>query len=164
MDDLAGTRWFCVNGGKCLDGLTNLTAKCDCPQGFAGLHCEYLESEYEQCNLQCSNGGTCKKGAKDLSEFTDYGVEVDTFLGGSNIDGEHCVCPEGFTGVQCETTDVKPCGDGVCFNGGLCIETIKSDGTLRDYHCECNEFDTNVAGQFCEHIDVRFCPAPVDFD
>ncbi len=140
---------------------SDLAKKCHCDPGFVGLHCEYDESQFEKCNLQCENGGVCNKGAKDVSEFIDFGVDVDAFLGGSNINGEHCVCPEGFTGVKCEIENVKHCGSGVCFNGGLCVETISPNGSVKDYHCECNEFaNTRFAGEFCEHPEVRFCPAP----
>lgn len=121
------------------------------------------------CNLECYNGGTCKKGAKDLSAFIDFGLDIDYFLGGSNEEGEHCVCTEGFFGLNCELEEEKDeinyCGDGVCFNGGLCVEKQGLNGETLDYHCECNGFEKeSVAGEFCEHTDVTWCPAPEGHD
>ncbi len=100
-------------------------------------------------------------------------MDIDAFLGGTNLDGEHCACPDGFTGLQCNVTDVVHCGGGVCFNGGICVEQIREDGTFVDFVCQCdtfNNFDTTtgtttaVGGKFCEHRDVAFCPAPPGHD
>lgn len=166
--NLAGSRWFCVNDGVCVNGVTDLSKKCNCPEGTFGLHCEYDDFASGSCDLKCFNGGECKKGAKDLSEFIDYGLDIDEFLQGSNIAGEHCVCPNGFSGVQCNLeeskNDFRHCGSGVCFNGGLCVKRVSEVGSLVDYHCECNEFETNVAGEFCEHDEVTFCPFPEGHD
>jgi len=157
--DVVGSKWFCANNGQCTDYDT-----CDCPLGFTGPHCEYSEYDYEDCLLTCYNGGTCKKGAKDLSVFTHHGMDIDAFLGGSNLEGEHCVCPDGFTGLQCNITDVAHCGGGVCFNNGICIEQVRENGTFVDFVCECDRFNSMLGGAFCEHRDVVFCPAAVDHD
>lgn len=162
--DVVGSRWFCANGGECLDYATDASIKCDCPYGLTGPHCEYSEYDYEECLLQCYNGGICKKGAKDLTKFVDSGMDIDAFLGGTNLEGEHCACPDGFTGIQCNITNVMHCGDGVCFNGGFCVERIKEDGTIMDKFCECDNFNSMMGGEFCEHRDVTFCPAPVGHD
>jgi hypothetical protein len=144
---------------------SDFSKKCDCPLGFYGLHCEYEGSV--MCDLKCLNGGECQSGAKDLSQYIEYGIDIDHFLGGSNINGEHCVCPNGFTGVLCEKeegTHYRECGGGVCFNGGVCAERVNAYGSPKDFHCECSEFDTNVAGEFCEHENVEFCPSPDGHD
>ena len=99
-------------------------------------------------------------------------MDINEIFGGSNINGEHCVCPEGYSGVNCQLEAQKDnfihCGNGLCFNGGLCVERVHEDGTVKDYYCACNELgfrsDTNVAGQFCEHKDVEFCPFPENHD
>lgn len=163
--DITGTSWFCTNGGECLTGETDLSKKCDCPAGYYGLHCEF--DEIHSCDLQCLNNGECKKGAKDFSQYIDYGLDIDHFLGGTNKNGEHCVCPNGYTGLYCEKVEginYRECGKGVCFNGGICVERVNSMGKPKNYHCECSSFDTNVAGQFCEHANVEFCPAPDGHD
>ena len=99
-----------------------------------------------------------------MSTYTDYGMDIDHFLGGSNQNGMHCICPEGYTGIQCEIEDFNYCGSGVCFNGGVCVERVGVYGETKDYHCECDEFKTMTAGAFCEHRDVEFCPAPEGHD
>jgi hypothetical protein len=155
---------FCSHR-KFIGYYSNLGEKCLCETGFAGLHCEYLASEWEQCSLNCSGVGECKKGAKDLSLYIDYGLDVDEFLGGTNINGEHCICPEGYTGLNCEMKEslkqFKHCGSGVCFNDAVCVEVIDMSGQTKDFHCECNELD---AGKFCEHDGVEFCPFPENHD
>ncbi len=144
----------------------DITKKCQCLTGFSGNRCE--TDDEESCDLNCFNGGYCKKGAKDYSALFNLGLDIDHYLGGSNVGGEHCVCPEGFYGVRCqleeEEDNIDYCGGGVCFNGGLCVEKQNSWGETVDYHCECNGFEADIAGEFCEHTDVTWCPAPEGHD
>jgi hypothetical protein len=72
-----------------------------------------------------------------LAGCSDPCDEVNCLNGGTCADGT-CVCPEGFTGVSCETAVViDPCADVNCLNGGTC-----NDGT-----CACPE---GFTGTFCE--------------
>lgn len=149
---------------------SDLNKKCDCQNGYTGLHCEFLQSEYDQeeCHLDCNGRGECKKGAKDLSLYIEYGLDIDEFLGGSNVKGDHCICKEGYTGVNCELEEKKDnfkrCGRGFCFNGGICIEREDSTNEIKDFYCDCNWADTETAGEFCEHPNVEFCPFPDGHD
>jgi len=139
----------------------NLAKKCACPVGTFGLHCEF--SQYEECSLQCFNGGKCKIGLKDFTHMKEYGLDIEHYLGGRDEYGEHCVCPEGFSGAKCEVDDVVICGQGICFNGASCVQTVSLDGTeVYNEYCRCKHDDAGVqfAGKFCEHESTTKCPAP----
>lgn len=164
ISDLIGGVWFCSNGGNCVDGELNLAEKCDCPEETFGLHCEFKEDV--PCNLKCSNNGVCKVGLKDFSQMSEYGLDIESYLGGQDHYGEHCVCPEGFTGVTCEVEESVQCGKGVCFNGAECVQTVSLDGsTIFNEFCRCpQDHDQSYAGKFCEHESTVFCPTPDGHD
>jgi len=166
VSDLTGGVWFCTRGGNCKNGEKNLAKKCDCPEGTFGLHCEY---EVDQtCNLECENDGVCKVGLKDFTKMDEYGLDIESFLGGMDSYGEHCVCPEGYTGLTCDKEEAVQCGQGVCFNGAECVQTTSLDGSIiYSEFCRCPT-DPNTgmafASKFCEHKATVFCEAPVGHD
>jgi len=152
---------FCVNGGTCReDG----SVGCQCKNGWTGPKCEHRSSEgavTHTCNLKCENGGVCTKGKKDLSwlDKVQDGQHIKSLASNSNV-FEHCKCPDGFTGLNCENK-VETCGAGdnahVCFFGGKC--TINMDGTTG---CDCSFASGNTKfdkyeGLFCEHKVSTFC-------
>lgn len=167
MDDIIDTdyhdvnngMWFCTNGGECLKLEEDLETKCDCPYGFYGLHCELEVNKI--CTLPCDNEGVCKFGIKDLSDFTDSRLDVAEFFGTANYHGMHCVCPAGFTGIQCEHT-VENCGDGLCFHGATCVEHVHDDDNEPTYSCDCDSvlLEDPTAGLYCEHSATTYCPTP----
>lgn len=178
--DLTGGRWFCSNGGVCVDNEDNLANKCDCPAGYFGMHCEYkeeaAEKEVPKCDLECKNGGGCETGAKSwekvepFKKLMEEGFNITEILG-SNIRGQHCVCPKGFTGLQCEKDSedferYSKCGDGVCFNDATCVEETSIDGKkVYDYHCSCKTSKVgSFAGEYCQHESTTYCPAPKGHD
>jgi len=155
--------WFCTNGGECLKDETDLTKKCDCKEGNFGLHCE-LESD-EECNLNCANNGVCKFGIKDFSDFSGSKLDIDNFFGGGNQRGMHCVCPAGFTGIQCEQ-ETQICGDGVCFHGATCVAHYEDDDADPSFSCDCDIHtqENPFAGIYCEHESTTYCPAQLGQD
>lgn len=162
--DITGGKWFCTRGGTCINGEKDLSKKCDCPAGTFGLHCEFTEEQ--SCSLKCSNGGHCKVGMKDFSKMEEYGLNIAEYLGGQELYGEHCVCPQGFSGVKCETENVQRCGDGICFNGAECVQTVSLDGKqVYDEFCRCQADENGgFAGKYCEHASTTSCPAPYGHD
>ncbi len=134
---------------------------CDCPDGFHGPICEFNDSEdnkgYEECTLECLNGGECRKGAKDVSFLDKFnlGPVTSNLNMTHNEDFEHCVCPDGFVGHTCEI-EVDTCGENehICLYGSKCVE----DG--EGHKCDCEGAYTElvkVAGNSCQHKSTEFC-------
>ena len=157
-------RQFCVNGGQCPE---ESHLACICPEGFSGPRCAFQisvdERDYNQCDLQCQNGGTCQKGTNqtEKNEFLTKIVDSDfsAMLSKSpDLMGfEHCVCPQGYFGIQCEY-QMEQCGNGehACFHGSTCIS---NDGEFR---CDCASSKIKTAGLFCEYIASSECEQWVD--
>jgi hypothetical protein len=122
------------------------------------------EAFYEECSLSCLNGGKCRKGAKnDLSlnggEQQGGGPSQSVF----NQDFEHCVCPEGFTGLSCEYK-YEECGNGdhYCLHGSRCVP---NDKNVDGWSCDCQSATSSssssegslFAGDHCQHHATTVC-------
>jgi hypothetical protein len=116
---------------------------------------------YENCTLNCYNGGDCRKGAKDMSAILGVGPElshlVDVSSHSENF--EHCVCPTGFTGLKCEH-EYTECGNGehMCLHGSKCTPPKDEQHPL--WTCDCEEAfreDHKYAGEFCQHHHTTTC-------
>lgn len=137
--------------------------ECQCPSDRSGTHCEYLaEEEVPTCSLDCVRG-TCAKGFKSYDYLVNTGpfpAQLGTDLISSN--GEHCVCPNGFTGLRCEIA-VERCGASkYCYNGSTCVYDNKGNPT-----CDCNSAnsdDKSYAGLSCEHEGTAYCEPGEDQD
>lgn len=132
-----------------------------CNEGFVGPVCEFvsLDREPPKCNLQCFNHGICRKGAKNLAVLRKFGISNRRHLQAFNEDFEHCVCPAGYAGLQCEyQIDVCPGADHICLNGGRCGPFM--DGDRLQFICDCARARTardRFAGLYCEMISTQFC-------
>lgn len=167
---------FCANGGTC-KGESYVHSKCiraansryiiifrhlgcNCPAGFVGPVCEFPDRGQEpvECNLQCHNHGICRKGAKDVSALQKYGLDTDMTKSFSEH-FEHCVCPAGYVGLQCEyQMDLCPGGLHACLNGGECMSSV--DRSSINYYCNCVDAEaplSRFAGEFCEMESTQFC-------
>ena len=81
------------------DGICDL----DCPASI-GSKCNFGESP----NMIVSNSTTTTTSSPSTNN--------------KSINGMHCICPESYTGIQCEFT-YESCNDKnqhVCYNGGKC--------------------------------------------
>ena len=183
LDSLAGAD-FCVNNGVCPSGEGD--EGCKCPSGYKGYRCdESIYAHYDnedniapdlddddfdddddddtiyECKLQCQNGGTCAKGAKDLSHFHDQIGHVSHL--NKTYDHEyfeHCICKEGWFGLECEHK-AELCGQNehLCLHGSTCV---KEDG---NHSCDCStateqigDTDHSVfAGDSCQHPATDIC-------
>jgi hypothetical protein len=166
----------CENNGECVVGFTsyddaisaitgqNSVAKqdmrCTCPTGFTGEKCEVKEGL--SCNLECSNNGRCRTGIKDFgtAKGSNWGLE---FLNKTHINYEHCVCPDGYTGLQCEY-EVETCANGEhnCLKGGTCVKVTDEGGKVK-HACDCKSASNSThkfAGLFCEHSSTSLCMLP----
>ncbi|XP_028828786.1 protein crumbs homolog 2a isoform X2 [Denticeps clupeoides] len=93
----------CQHGGVCLDRF-NLFS-CDCASGWEGSHCDV---DINECVLHPCAHGRCTNQAG----------------------GFQCTCLPGYGGSTCEE-DLNECLDGVCENGGTCVDGINR------YTCVC---------------------------
>ena len=162
-DDLNG-RQFCTNGGKCPK---ESHLPCICPEGFSGPRCAFQigvdGKDYAQCDLPCQNGGTCQKGMKNSKreEFVKTMIDADLVDKLSQspdlMSVEHCVCPPGYFGMNCEY-QVQQCNSGehLCFHGSTCVR----DGD--DFSCDCFSSKKKTAGLFCEYVASDECEQWVD--
>jgi len=137
---------------------------CNCKDGYVGPICEFedLGQDPPTCSLSCENHGICRKGAKDVSILEQYGIHNRNLQKAFAGDFEHCVCPRGFVGLQCEfQLDICPGGAHACLNGGDCV-TIPNGNNAKDinYGCDCSKAETQktrFAGLSCEMESTEFC-------
>lgn len=98
---LAGSGDFCdslecLNGGTCLSGQDELPFYCLCPEGFTGPLCN--ETEKGPCFPNpCRHGAECQT----LSEEDHRGDVFTQYV---------CECPQGYSGVHCESRCAVPLG------------------------------------------------------
>ncbi|GKY97470.1 hypothetical protein MPSEU_000705400 [Mayamaea pseudoterrestris] len=152
---------FCTNGGTCKGGSE---LGCDCPDGFIGPVCEFKSEQraYSECKLECFNGGICRKGAKDISYLEKFGFHRHLAVERFNEDFEHCVCPNGLVGLQCEyQMDVCPGREVVCMHGGVCqITTDTTKDGFTAMSCDCSTAEKEYfryTGEYCEVKSTEFC-------
>ena len=116
--------------------------------------------EEQKCELQCENGGHCRKGTKDNQLIQQYGAELSRFNMSHTALWEHCVCPEGYFGIQCEhKLEICPGGDHVCLHGARCVPTEEASGGT-GHKCDCDHgFDAfkRYAGKFCQYSSTDIC-------
>ena len=70
----------------------------------------------------------------------------------TNVDFEHCVCPDGYFGIRCEY-EVEECGNSghVCLHGSTC------NAEPGNTKCNCDDADELAAGLYCEFTATDEC-------
>jgi hypothetical protein len=124
---------------------------------------EDTASSVTSCNLKCKNGGTCAFGEADFSSHpqADLGGSSTDFANQTSIDGMHCKCPSGYTGVTCDV----PYGtcDGTahpCYNNGKCVPGAADQYGNEQLFCNCADAVVNGiphVGKYCEHAANEYC-------
>ncbi|KAG7360370.1 EGF-like domain containing protein [Nitzschia inconspicua] len=147
---------FCTNNGECKQAAH---LGCECPEGKHGPSCEFNNAADASCSLLCQNGGTCRKGSKDISLINSLGKDLNHYNISRSQFFEHCVCPDGYFGLQCEhKLEICPGGDHVCLHGSKCV--AQNEGENTSHKCDCDEgFDAveRYAGKFCQYASTDIC-------
>jgi hypothetical protein len=89
-----------------------------------------------------------------LEDF-DFGPITNMLNISFNENFEHCVCPNGYAGLECEVK-AEVCGKGehVCLHGSKCIE----DGD--EHGCDCENAFTpfeRYEGRYCQFKSSEIC-------
>ena len=140
---------FCINGGTCRGNANNFDQKpCTCPNGFKGRNCEIpAEHAPESCGLTCSNNGRCEHGLNPTEKKGANGLLNLDNEGSSNF--MHCICDEGFAGINCEYEVTKCAGrQRYCFHGSTCIDVAGGPDLGGEQVCECDGDD----GKKCTYL------------
>lgn len=85
---------------------------------------------------------------------------------------QHCVCPEGYFGIQCEhEMEVCPGGQHLCLHGSRCVDdfddAFDADGNTAsvNHKCDCGAAFTGnekYAGKFCQYSSTDICTKDAD--
>ncbi|KAK1791255.1 hypothetical protein P4O66_013270 [Electrophorus voltai] len=98
----------CVPYPGCVHGTCTNKWECICEKNWGGLLCN-KDLNYCGSHRPCVNGGACMN------------TEPDEY---------HCVCPEGYSGKNCERAE-HACMSNPCANGGTCHEVAAG------FECHC---------------------------
>jgi hypothetical protein len=163
----------CKNKGQCV-ALDENYYQCECPRGYYGKFCEYI-NDYCAKKLPCRNNGICVDGLHSYTCVCAKGfrgenceIDVNECLQSKcqnnakcvdQINGYRCECVKGTKGEHCEQK-VSKCADKPCFNGGSCIEypnpkVTKEQGFL----CKC---PTGFSGPQCQKKEKE-CPCKTKY-
>jgi hypothetical protein len=170
----------CMNGGVCVledvvleDGTRGSEEVCDCSNAytdttiFAGPYCQYKATSICVDDVLETQGSL-------------QGVPFCVHQGECQVDGS-CSCQSGWIGEHCELKTFEPgeddpadevdsdtasCGDKVCYNGGICVQTevvVAGGATSIKTHCDCDSaYDEHFlyAGASCEFPSTQLCTVP----
>lgn len=82
----------------------------------------------------------------------------DEFWASHDGNFQYCACQKDFYGTRCEAK-ATDCGDGQCFHGGQCIQTLNGRNETI-FACDCAEAKKDgvmYAGQFCQSPSTQDC-------
>ncbi|KAB1276879.1 Protein jagged-2, partial [Camelus dromedarius] len=145
----------CKQGCNLLHGGCSVPGECKCSYGWQGRFCDECVPypgcvhgscvEPWQCNCQTNWGGLlCNK------DLNYCGSHHPCTNGGTCINAEpdqyHCVCPDGYSGKNCERAE-HACTSNPCANGGSCHEVPSG------FECHC---PSGWSGPTCA-LDIDEC-------
>jgi hypothetical protein len=133
----------------------------------------FAQTETE-CTLQCFNQGICAFGQANFDDHPQYndGSSLTFLVRTSNNAGMHCVCPYGWTGLQCDVpfeicyndgddTENESVNAQRCYHGGQCIPGLLDHYGNSQLFCDCSEAldlrGVPYVGKYCEHQVAQRC-------
>ncbi|PIK57660.1 hypothetical protein BSL78_05435 [Apostichopus japonicus] len=143
-------RFPCQNDGCCVS-LLNDNYKCLCRDGYTGVDCQDLAGiSNSPCDSNpCANGATCLNSYSSESNVQFF------------IPQYTCICPVGFSGMDCGTFTVQnavldQCSQSsvICRNQGTCWNTYCSFSQAIGTFCSCLE---GFYGNRCEFSVTNPC-------
>jgi hypothetical protein len=133
------------------------------------------------CPITCNHDAICQQGNATFDSHPVSATGTDLEIHHiKNIKGYHCICPPGFTGVDC-SIPFETCGDDnlthVCYHGGTCVPGQLDELGNEQYHCDCSHasvvmddvsggaatttstpiMGSRYAGTYCENVAMEIC-------
>mmetsp|Transcript_24754 Transcript_24754/g.72492 ORF Transcript_24754/g.72492 Transcript_24754/m.72492 type:complete len:481 (-) Transcript_24754:624-2066(-) len=130
-----------------------------------GLFLPALVAAGKDCSdFSCHKNSNCVDGDADYGRIATWNYTGSNFLDIKSYKGQHCECPEGWSGVSCKRK-VKICSEEdkfACFHGSECVHLGESSGAKSIWGCDCitakwvgeKEF---FGGQHCEYRANEVC-------
>ena len=91
--------------------------------------------------------------------IANAGAELNAYNQTHVTTWEHCVCPQGYFGVQCQhELEICPGSDHVCLHGSKCV--AEDETTNLSHSCDCDSgFDAieKIAGKYCQYTSTDIC-------
>jgi hypothetical protein len=124
------------------------------------------------CDLECPTniGSKCAFGeSPNMIIMNSNTTATSSSTTTKSINGMHCICPEFYTGIQCEFS-FDSCNDKnqhVCYHGGTCQSGgVDQYGNIQHY-CDCSNAKDTVTkspyvGKYCELATVATCDDPIE--
>jgi len=142
---------------------------CICPINFSGPRCEFRSNTKDippTCSLDCFNGGTCFFGEKREDEKYLHSLVVPWISTDiTHINGMHCKCLPGYSGLQCEVP-VELCSrDNYATISWVCAYDSKCVLKGNSFACNCSTAGvvgslTSYGGQYCQYGATSICKGP----
>ena len=122
-------------------------------------------AQQQQCTLNCPVDAPCTFGSNPTLNASTAAAWGET----TTIQGMHCACPPGWTGVKCDHIFESCGGQGhVCYHGGECIPGLQDQYGNTQLFCDCSNAVssdglTKYVGKYCETPSVDLCPDKINF-
>ena len=130
------------------------------------LACLVVVVRPQECTLDCKSNTPCTfTTEEDLARYENHPTTIDgkpfDFHQIKSVNGMHCECPHGLTGVRCEVPFDTCDGNHPCYHGGACVPGLLGPFGNDQLFCNCeNAFDMQgyrYVGKYCETREENYC-------
>lgn len=113
------------------------------------------------CTLDCHQNAPCVLGTADFSNHTLRDGGSLSFHEQAQLDGMHCACPHGWTGLLCNRKYETCDNEHKCYHGGECVPGLLDYFDNEQLFCDCSSAEdsegNDYVGKYCEHAAVDYC-------